>query len=1316
MPIQMQNFGKLDSLDVPRAQRQFTDREEPRESFWKFYRKLESEMAVPAPDGSLAAKFYVLNFYGAGGLGKTRLREKLKDEMKETASGLAAVYDFDRSKNHRATDMLTVLTGLRTAISDASKEQGTEEFQFPMFNLAYYYYNKKLGMVSTDPTAKNTFLSNHPIVDSGLEIASAIVPGLEIVAHTADSLFSIFSRRHGEKATEKLRWELSGLEAVGILNRLPYYFTRDMTDNMQRCKKPLVVFLDTYEDLVNPLSGKNDYVCDDLWLRRTSSGYPQPEYIAPIPNIPGVLWVILGRNKLNWLDADPNWEGTLECHILDCLEEPDAVSFLTVAGVTDKDLCHKLFLLTGGYPMYLDLCVNILEHIWALGRVPTIEDFGNNREGMVSRLLRYMGNSQADLVRRLACLDNWDDALLSALFSEAQRIEFRSATRNLSFICLEDGVYTMHNMVQELLLAGDNYCPPAPKAEVWEQAETYYGKQLDILSPQDSQYDAVFTAFSRYGLRRRECPEELADFYQTKLKDKVDRLLELCKGAPVLQCAQTLLAHPAAYSSLLVKAGNLSTYVYLTSGQYQQAAAYGEKAYQLAIEDLGEDHPATLNAMKLLADSYFHLRRRREARELREKILERRTALLGEEHPDTLKAMLDLANSYFDLGHRYRTIKLQKKVLACQTALLGEDHPDTLNTMGNLAASYSIWDGEGDAIELQKKVLERRTSLLGETHPDTLRAMDDLADYYFNLENIGYCDAMNLREKILERRTAFLGEKHPDTLRTMASLADSYFSMRQPQKAIELKRKVLEHLIALLGEDHPDTFDAMDDLADLYSKLGVESEALNLWKRSQELRDVGPDKNARMNKLLMCKPSLLEEEMPTERNTLRSAINSCNYRELGRLLIGQDSHILEHRTSILGENHPDTLRAMANLAESDFCEGGVSEQIALGLREKLVERSTAALGEDHPDTLRAMGDLADSYSKLGRKQDALEMWKKVAEDQTAILGAGHPDTLRAVNHLADCYSELEQIPEWTALWERAVEDRATLLGGDHPATIDAINYLATTYLLLERTQDTIELLKKHRISHPGDHPETFTAISNLAVLYYRLGWKEDAMELLEKVLDRQTALLGESHPDTLGTMDNLEDVYSDLGLEQEAKRLREKRQELPSRHDEEKSDTKNSDRTRLWVELMAKRKEEILERRTALLGEGHPAVLSVMDKLADLYWGLGQKQAALALQKKAAEGQIALLGAAHPKVFDAIEHLSESYFDLEQFQDAAELWEKAVASLTALLGEEHYLTVAAMMNLEDAYSELGQEQKAEELYEKILKAQRLMYDDKTAEE
>ena len=76
---------------------------------------------------------------------------------------------------------------------------------------------------------------------------------------------------------------------------------------------------------------------------------------------------------------------------------------------------------------------------------------------------------------------------------------------------------------------------------------------------------------------------------------------------------------------------------------------------------------------------------------------------------------------------------------------------------------------------------------------------------------------------------------------------------------------------------------------------------------------------------------------------------------------------------------------------------------SLELKKQVLEKRTEILGENHPDTISAMNNLATTLNDLGKYEESLELKKQVLEKRTEILGENHPDTIGAVNKVAWTY-------------------------------------------------------------------------------------------------------------------------------------------------------------------------------------------------------------------------------------------------------------------------------------------------------------------------
>lgn len=80
------------------------------------------------------------------------------------------------------------------------------------------------------------------------------------------------------------------------------------------------MFFDTYEVLVNELSGIGEPLKNDEWIRDEKRGL--------ITNIPNVIWVIAGRENIKWGKFNHEWKDALSQHLLGNLSEhehPDTV-------------------------------------------------------------------------------------------------------------------------------------------------------------------------------------------------------------------------------------------------------------------------------------------------------------------------------------------------------------------------------------------------------------------------------------------------------------------------------------------------------------------------------------------------------------------------------------------------------------------------------------------------------------------------------------------------------------------------------------------------------------------------------------------------------------------------------------------------------------------------------------------------------------------------------------------------------------------------------------------------------------------------------
>ena len=73
-----------------------------------------------------------------------------------------------------------------------------------------------------------------------------------------------------------------------------------------------------------------------------------------------------------------------------------------------------------------------------------------------------------------------------------------------------------------------------------------------------------------------------------------------------------------------------------------------------------------------------------------------------------------------------------------------------------------------------------------------------------------------------------------------------------------------------------------------------------------------------------------------------------------------------------------------------------------------METFKRVLGEEHPDTLTSMANLAFTWKEMGRNGDALSLLQTCSNLRQQVLGVGHPYTMSTLLTLNAWLKENEQ--------------------------------------------------------------------------------------------------------------------------------------------------------------------------------------------------------------------------------------------------------------------------------------------------------------------
>jgi len=840
---------KNDKNKFPHANKLFTDREEPRKVFWDTYQLFKENMK-----NSQENEIKVITYYGIGGIGKTSLLKQIKTELVDKINKPLQIYiDFEDNP-----DMLAILIKMRNLL------QKNYQFNSPMFDLAYYSYMQKQGQ-QVNKEEVESFISSSPVLNSILDISS-ILPGVGTIIGIikgVDSL-SVAIRNKLDDRKRELN-EIKNDDPDMLLKNMPYYLACDIESNMERQTEPLVIYIDTYEVLVNELASIGSPLDKDKWLRHDERGL--------VVNIPNAIWVIAGRDKLKWEQINPDWEGTLDQHLLGNLSDVDAETFLYEAGVSDRKLSESIYKLTKGVPLFLDICVDRYHSLISKGMTPTIEDIGSNTHELISNFVKYMDDNKKALVYMLSCLEDWTDNLLSDLvqkFLPSLPFVTLSNMKNYSFITTEDNeTYKMHQSIRKIIYKD---CDKNLSTKVNLYMKEFYFEKLTKTNISISEYGNTLKKFVLYALEYGFDDEnDFIDFYKLSLIPLNTRLLKLYKFNESIAIWEQLieytktefgegLAKPYCAMNYAIaqyfagnyhislenivfafenfkcklveshedtlKAMQVLIIAYRKTGEYEISLALSQELYELRRSVGGDEDSATIDASINLAIAYRKTGNYKEAVKILKEVLVYKLDIFGEEHSSTINAMSSLANAYHQSGANLLASELSIKVVKFNTSLEGENHPATLAAIGSLAHSYRLLGRYDLAVELSEKVVEARSEALGEEHPLTVRAMNNLSNSYRKIGK--YEEALVLAEKVYQSRLDSLGKNHSGTIGSLSNLATSYRMLQQFEKAYELALKVYQWRNEKFGANHPATLRAMNNLANSYEKTGKVEEANKL--------------------------------------------------------------------------------------------------------------------------------------------------------------------------------------------------------------------------------------------------------------------------------------------------------------------------------------------------------------------------------------------------------------------------------------------------------------------------------------------------------
>lgn len=917
------------------ATREFTDREDARETF---------QNAIVDLQG--AGNYRVLHWYGVGGQGKSALaREFVRicaEESPLTDKPIAvALVNFDDMRmRHKAEALLSIRLQLAQTIGHC----------FTAFDTAFARYfaqtNPGIDIRKRHPElfrGENDFLND--ILDWSESPAGELMGTFakDAVGMVLPGLNSLY--KYGSRLAHKTReWldrrgkhVLAGIDqfnADQVTERLATYLGADICDYVVgKNEARLVVILDTYEALWRDHNVKDAFEANrvDAWIRQL------------VQDSPGVLFAVMGRDKLVWDRLDDDWTGLIDAHRLGALSDEDSDRFLRHVPVIEDDVRTVMVERASGLPFYLDLQVSLYEKLKDSGEPVSQAGFMGSFPEVLTRFLDHLGQHERSLLRIASYPEILNEREMNQLVERfmggAGHLNW-STLLQFSFIePLMDGGATMHQLMRTELQGREKAERPQFFADAHRILFDHHKAASEVINGQHctSEHETHFQAAILHGSAAGIDTWDYLNHYFTIL-ERFDRatfkeaicgvILDLLMSGAMPSDLERIMAIRLSEAALIGRRGD--TAVAIVRLDYM-------------IDEMSED-PAFRYDDNLL-------------------LLARHTRA----------AMMSGCGFFKDAEHEFQEIW----DIQCGIDFKGIDKITTLQTQFGLARQIANQGRYNDALIMFNDICSRLLNTVGEEHELTLAAHSAIAQMYGNQGWYGQAEQY-LRDTLkVQRRLESVGEHHPATKATRFSLAEQ-MSNRGLHFAAE--REFTELLAqyrqsADVNENHPDILNIRAALARQAANTGRYDEALRMFAAIYEdqigLAIFGPKS-----------PYLLMIQFDIAKLRLAKG----EYREAQRSL----TEVVEAMALAegLGMGHPVTLAVRRVLAMADHRLGRSAEaldeiDIVCGLLEhqlsdlhpmaNLAKRDRAIICADVDDNARIEAELQYAFDGLKHPQ-ILDWW------------------------------------------------------------------------------------------------------------------------------------------------------------------------------------------------------------------------------------------------------------------------------------------------------------------------------------------------------
>lgn len=353
-------------------------------------------------------EYNILSFYGVGGIGKSKLSKEIRRiHSIENDSSIIMYLDLNSADDRNlGSGILKLVDSCNTKID------------FKCFELAYALYFRKKYPNMTYGREKE-FLSEKSLIGIGLNIVGILDNGiLSTTTEIIERSIRVISNRSISHEVKDILMQFDDYSIEEMEEWLPVFLAYDLKEYMTKhINTKVLIMFDTFEAL-------NENVIETIHRRRNERWVQEIISNFPTSNFPGLLFIIMGRDKIEWEDE---WQDLIEQYQLTEFTDDYSIEYLKDSGINEPEIIEQIAKSSKGYPLLLYLSVETYASIKNRGEEPNRESFGKNYPEIIERFIYNLDKSTVEVLRLVSIPRFYDREIFSMLIRE----------NNISFLLTE---------------------------------------------------------------------------------------------------------------------------------------------------------------------------------------------------------------------------------------------------------------------------------------------------------------------------------------------------------------------------------------------------------------------------------------------------------------------------------------------------------------------------------------------------------------------------------------------------------------------------------------------------------------------------------------------------------------------------------------------------------------------------------------------------------------------------------------------------------------------------------------------------------------